>query len=248
MGVCTKIENDIAYIEFESDKANALSLELLDRISTEFDKISENGQIKFIVLKSEGDKVFCAGANFDDFSSISNEEEAVKFFSGFARLLVSMKNCNKIIIGRCQGKSVGGGVGILSACDYVFATEGASVRLSELSIGIAPMVIAPFVERKMGVSALSDLCLSPEEWKNAYWAEKKGLFSKIFDNIDDLDESLDYFIQKYSTYNPKALSEIKKLLWKNYQNFDTLVFENAKISAELLMSAFTQNNIKNLKK
>ena len=164
----TNIQDNIATIEFGHPASNSFVIELLERLTKEFNKISEDDTVNVIILKSEGDKAFCAGASFDELMAVSNLEEGKIFFSGFANVINAMRKCNKIIVGRVQEKTVGGGVGLAAACDYVFASVNASIRLSELTIGIAPFVIAPAVERKIGTAALSELSLSPTEKKDFF--------------------------------------------------------------------------------
>jgi methylglutaconyl-CoA hydratase len=244
----TSINGKIATIEFGHPASNSFVTELLDRLAKEFQKLSNNDSVTVVILKSEGEKAFCAGASFDELMAVSNMEEGKLFFSGFANVINAMRTCKKVIIGRVQGKTVGGGVGLASACDYVFASENASIKLSELAIGIAPLVIAPAVERKIGVAALSELSLSPTEWKNAYWAKEKGLFSKVFDNLKDLDYELELFAEKLSSYNPEGLEDWKKVLWKGTDDWDTLLIERAALSGKLALSEFTRNALAKFKK
>jgi methylglutaconyl-CoA hydratase len=244
----TKIENSIATVEFGHPASNSFVAELLDRLTKELYTLSENGNVSLIVLKSEGDRAFCAGASFDELKAITTLEEGKIFFSGFANVINAMRTCSKIIIGRVQGKAVGGGVGLAAACDYVFASVDAAIRLSELTVGIAPLVIAPAVERKIGKAALSELSLAPTEWKNAYWAQEKGLYSKVFDRIDAMDTDLDFFSRKMASYNPQALGEIKKMFWEGTAHWDVLLKERAAISGTLALSEFTKNALSNFKK
>lgn len=244
----TKIENQIATVEFGHPASNSFTIELLNRLTAELDTLSENDAVTVILLKSEGGKTFCAGASFDELMQVSNLKEGTVFFSGFANVINAMRRCKKIIVGRVQGKAVGGGVGLISACDYAYAVEGASIKLSELSIGIAPLVIAPAVERKIGTAAISELSLAATEWKNAYWAQEKGLYARVFENIEDLDTEVDFFIQKLSTYNPSALMEWKKVLWNNTDHWDVLLKERAKITGSLVLSVFTKNALAKFKK
>jgi methylglutaconyl-CoA hydratase len=167
-------------------------------------------------------------------------EQGTLFFSGFAKVICAMRSCKKLIVGRIQGKAVGGGVGLIAACDHVFAVEAASIRLSELSIGLAPLVIAPVVERKIGVGGLAELSLAPTEWKNAYWAKEKGLFSHVFENMGEMDRELGIFIQNLASYNPEALMEMKWVLWEGTSHWDTLLFERAAITGKLALSNFTK--------
>lgn len=244
----TKIHGKVATVEFGHPASNSFVAELLDRLTAEFHKLSENPDIAVIVLKSEGDRAFCAGASFDELMAVSNLEEGKLFFSGFANVINAMRSCKKVIIGRLQGKTVGGGVGLASACDYVFASVAASIRLSELTIGIAPLVIGPAVERKIGTAAISELSLSPSEWKNAYWAQEKGLFSKVFDSMKELDKELEFFTEKLSSYNPEALSAWKKALWEGTSHWDKLLVDRAALTGKLVLSEFTRNALTKFKK
>ena len=237
----TKISNKIATIEFGHPASNSFPSELLDRLTNELNSLSKNDSISVIILKSEGEKAFCAGASFDELVVISNLEEGKQFFSGFANVINAMRTCGKLIIGRIQGKTVGGGVGLAAACDYVLATENSSIKLSEFTIGIGPFVIEPAVKRKIGLAALSELTLDATNWQTAYWAKEKGLYAKVYENIKELDAEVEVFALKLASYNPVALSEMKKVLWKNTENWDSLLSERAKTSGELVLSEFTKN-------
>jgi methylglutaconyl-CoA hydratase len=244
----TNINNHIATVEFGHPASNSFVSELLQRLTDEINQLSSNTEVSIIILKSEGDRAFCAGASFDELVAISNLDEGKAFFSGFANVINAMRSCEKPIIGRVQGKAVGGGVGLASACDYVFATEAASIKLSEISIGIAPLVIAPVVERKVGKDGLAELALAPTEWKNAYWAKEKGLFSKVFDSIKELDKELDDFSLKLASYNPEALTAMKKALWEGTEHWSSLLLERAEQSGKLALSDATKVALAKFKK
>lgn len=244
----TNISGKVATVEFGHPAGNSFVLEMLDRFADEMQKLSNYDAISVIVLKSEGDRAFCGGASFDELIAISNAEDGKVFFSGFAKAINAMRTCKKVIIGRLQGKTVGGGVGLAAACDYVFASEAASIRLSELSIGIAPLVIAPAVARKIGTAALSEMSLAPTEWKSAYWAQEKGLFSKVFDNSKKMDKELDFFANQLSCYNPDALAEWKTVLWEGTSHWDTLLIERAAITGNLVLSDCTKKALSKFKK
>ncbi|EAQ42406.1 enoyl-CoA hydratase/isomerase family protein [Polaribacter sp. MED152] len=236
----TNIQGNIATIEFGHPASNSFPSELLDRLAKEFTAISTNDAVAVIVLKSEGEKAFCAGASFDELVAIENLEQGKQFFSGFANVINAMRTCSKLIVGRVQGKTVGGGVGLAAACDYVLATEAASIKLSELTIGIGPFVIEPAVKRKIGLAALSELTLDATNWKNAYWAKEKGLYAKVLENTKELDTELEYFTQKLASYNSQALAEMKKVLWENTDHWGNLLVERAKVSGELVLSEATK--------
>ena len=243
----TSIQNKIATIEFGHPASNSFPSELLERLANEFNRLSASEEVQVIVLKSEGEKAFCAGASFNELVAISNLEEGKAFFSGFANVINAMRSCNKFVIGRVQGKAVGGGVGLVSACDYSIATVNASVKLSEFTIGIGPFVIAPAVEHKIGRTALSELSLAAHEWKNAYWAKEKGLYSKVFDTIKEVDNEVDLLAEKLASYNPEALSAMKKVLWQGTDHWDSLLIERAEISGQLVLSEFTRKALAKFK-
>ncbi|PCE62970.1 enoyl-CoA hydratase/isomerase family protein [Sediminicola luteus] len=236
----THIQNGIATLEFGHPASNSFTAELLQRLTRALQDLAKNDEVSVIVLKSEGERAFCAGASFDELVAVSNLEEGTTFFSGFAHVINAMRLCPQPIVARVQGKSVGGGVGLLAACDYVMATEGASIRLSELTIGIGPLVIAPAVERKVGKAGLAELSLSPTEWKSAYWAQEKGLMAKVLPDVESLDKEVLFFTEKLSSYNPEALAAMKQVLWEGTENWDRLLLERAEMSGRLVLSEFTK--------
>ncbi|KAF2335671.1 enoyl-CoA hydratase/isomerase family protein [Flavobacterium daemonense] len=243
----TSFNNAIATVQFGHPASNSFPRQLLDRLTAEINSLSRNENVSVIILKSEGAKAFCSGASFDELLQVENEEQGTEFFSGFAHLLNAMRNCNKLIIGRVQGKAVGGGVGIISACDYTFATILSDVKLSELAIGIGPFVIEPAVSRKIGKTAMAEMTLAPEKWKTAEWAFNKGLYSVLCDAAN-LDWEVNNFAEKLSSYNPEALYEMKKIIWEGTENWESLLFERATITGKLVLSDFSRNALMQFKK
>ena len=244
----TTIENKIATITFGHPASNSFPRELLDRLTAEFNSLSSNDIVSVIILRSEGTGAFCAGASFEELLAVANESEGTEFFSGFAHLINAMRSCSKLIIGRIHGKAVGGGVGIASACDYTLATKNAAIKLSELTIGIAPFVIEPAVSRKIGKTAMAEMALAAYEWKAADWAFAKGLYANTFETIEELDVAISTFSSKLSSFNPEALIEMKKVLWEGTQNWETLLLERAAISGRLVLSDFTKKALLQFKK
>lgn len=242
------IQNKIATIEFGHPASNSFPSELLSRLTTSLNELSSNNDVHVIILKSEGEKAFCAGASFNELMEISNFDDGKQFFLGFANVINAMRNCSKLIIGRIQGKVVGGGVGLAAACDYCFATEQASIKLSEFTIGIGPFVIEPAVKRKIGLAALSELTLDATSWENAYWAKEKGLYAKVFETINEMDSEVEILANKLANYNNEALTEMKNILWKDTQNWDQLLEERAEISGKLVLSELTKKALQKFKK
>nr|WP_294932929.1 enoyl-CoA hydratase/isomerase family protein [uncultured Flavobacterium sp.] len=243
----TSFQNTVGTVQFGHPASNSFPRELLDRLTTEINLLSRNDTISVIVLQSEGSKAFCSGASFDELLAVQNEEQGTEFFSGFAHLLNAMRNCTKLIIGRVQGKAVGGGVGIIATCDYVLATPESAVKLSELAIGIGPFVIEPAVSRKIGKTAMTEMTLAAHEWKSASWALQNGLFSALH-HADLLDQEVQNFAQKLSSYNPEALSEMKKIIWEGTEQWESILIERAKITGKLVLSDFTKKALLQFKK
>lgn len=243
----TTIENSFATVEFGHPASNSFPRSLLDLLTSEINNLSANDVVNVIVLKSKGTAAFCAGASFDELLAVSNPEEGLEFFSGFAHLINAMRRCSKLIVGRIHGKAVGGGVGIAAACDYVFATANASIKLSELAIGIGPFVIEPAVSRKIGKTAMTEMSLAAHEWKSAAWAQQKGLYVEVFETTDLLDNAIADFASKLASYNPDALFEMKKVIWEGTENWDSLLLERAAITGQLVLSDFTKNALKQFK-
>ena len=244
----TNLKNKVAHIEFGHPASNSFVSELLDRLANELDNLSNNAEVAVILLKSEGERAFCAGASFDELVGISSLPEGEAFFGGFAKVINAMRSCNKPIVGRIQGKAVGGGVGLAAACDYVHATVDAAIKLSEVAIGIGPFVIEPAVRRKIGVAAMAELSLYPSEWKNAYWAKEKGLYAKVHDTIADMDKEIEIHLEKLASYNPEALSQMKQVLWEGTDHWPELMGVRARMSGNLALSAATKKALEKFKK
>jgi methylglutaconyl-CoA hydratase len=245
--ITSEIKNT-TIIEFYHPKGNSLPSDLLDQLEQAIYNAGDDNKIKAILIRSVGDKVFCAGASFDELVSIDNEETGEKFFNGFARVINAIRKVPKFVIGEVQGKAVGGGVGLACAFDYCFATENASVKLSELSIGIGPFVIAPAVERKIGVSGLAKLSINAKNWKTAEWAKQKGMFADVYNSKEEMQIKSEELLNNISEYSLESVSEMKKILWKDCENWDELLNENAKISGRLVLSDFTKSKLKDLTK
>ena len=230
----------VATISFHHPAQNSLPAALLAKLTEQIEKAGADKSIRVIVLKSEGDRTFCAGASFDELLQIKDKEAGAIFFSGFARVINACRKSPKIIIGRVQGKAVGGGVGLAAATDYCLATEAAAIKLSELAIGIGPFVISPAVTRKVGLPAFSQLTIRAVDFQSAQWAREKGLYNEVYADIASLDTAVDALSEKLASYHPEALTGLKQILWEGTENWDDLLQERAAISGELVLSEFTQ--------
>lgn len=240
--------NGITTIEFFHPQSNSLPGVILNKLADCIKEAASNKATNVIVIRSGGNKSFCAGASFDELIQISNETEGLRFFSGFAKVINAIRTSPKFVIGRIQGKCVGGGVGLAAACDYALALDTADIKLSELAVGIGPFVVGPAVERKMGTSAFTALSIDATSWRNSSWAYGNGLFAELHPSIEKLDEAVEKLATTLSLSSPDAMMELKKICWKGTENWDELLMERAAISGRLILSDFSKKAIEAFKK
>jgi methylglutaconyl-CoA hydratase len=245
--VTHRSEHGIATIEFFHPASNSLPASILNLLANTIKEVGENEHVKVIILRSGGEKAFCAGASFDELIAIDNEAAGKLFFSGFAHVINAMRKCPKLIIGRIQGKAVGGGVGLTAATDYAIAVEHASIKLSELAVGIGPFVVGPVVERKVGASCFAHLAIDAAEWRTADWALRTGLYAEVHKTIEDADAAINKLAARLGASSPEAMAELKKIFWEGTDHWDTLLSERAAISGSLVLSDFTRNAINKFK-
>lgn len=241
-------EKGIATIEFGHPQSNSLPGKILGDLAKTITDISAKNEVKVVILKSAGDRAFCAGASFDELIAIKDLQEGKQFFSGFAGVINACRKSPKLIIGRVQGKAVGGGVGVASSVDYCFATKHAAVKLSELAIGIGPYVVGPAVERKVGLSAMSTLTINATKWFDAEWAREKGLYAEVYETAEEMDAAVMELAEKLAGSNPESMSMLKKIFWEGTEQWDNLLKVRAAMSGELVLSDFTVNAINAFKK
>jgi len=242
-----EIENGIGIIEFYHPQSNSLPSDILNELAETIRVAGLNDEIRVVILKSGGDRAFCAGASFDELLAIEDEAQGKQFFSGFANVINAARKCPKFIVCRVQGKAVGGGVGMASASDYCFATKFASVKLSELAIGIGPFVVGPPIERKIGSSAFSQLTINATEWHSAEWAREKGLFANVYDSTEGMDTAIQMLAEKLAASNPDSMQGLKQVIWDGTDHWDSLLFERAALSGTRVLSEFTKKTLEKLK-
>jgi len=245
--VTVETHNGITTIEFFHPQSNSLPHRLLDELANEIHDAGHDKDTRVIVLRSAGEKAFCAGASFDELAAIETEARGFEFFSGFANVINAMRKCPKFIIARVHGKCVGGGVGLAAAADYAIAFEAAEIKLSELAVGIGPFVVGPAIQRKLGLSSFSQLAIDASMWRNGDWARRKGLYSELHTTIEGMDESIHRLATKLAHSNPEAMTEMKKIFWEGTANWDDLLAQRAEISGRLVTSQFTKEAISQFK-
>jgi methylglutaconyl-CoA hydratase len=240
-------DHGIGFITFFHPQSNSLPAAILRELAAAINDYGQDKSICVIVLRSEGSGAFCAGASFDELTQIKTEAEGLAFFSGFALVINAIRKAHKLVIGRIHGKAVGGGVGIACACDYAIATQNASVKLSELAVGIGPFVIGPAVERKAGKNAFTTLAIDATEWRSAEWAKRHNLYNELYSTTQELDDAVQQLADKLSHSNPEAMYKLKKIFWEGTENWDKLLEERAAISGKLVLSDFTKKAIEKFK-
>jgi methylglutaconyl-CoA hydratase len=241
------VENGISTIEFFHPAHNSLPGNILAQLVEAINEAGTNDEVKVVILKSGGDRTFCAGASFKELININDAETGRVFFSGFANVINAMRKCPKFIIGRIQGKTVGGGVGVASATDYCMATKFASIKLSELNVGIGPFVVGPAVQRKLGLTGMSQIAIDANSFYDAEWARAKGLYAHVYDTTEELDAAVQTFALGLCNYNPEAMKEMKRIMWEGTEHWDDLLAERAAISGRLVLSEFTKETLKRFK-
>lgn len=241
--VATQVADGVATVTFYHPKGNSLPGAVLARLAEQVTALGTDPRAAVIVLRSEGDGAFCGGASFQELQAVRTAEDGQRFFMGFARLILAMVRCPKFILARVHGRVVGGGVGICAASDYAIAVPGASVKLSELAVGIGPFVVGPVIEKKIGLAAFSMLAVNAQEWRVAEWAREHGLFAEVRDTTEELDQAIADLASRLAASNPEAMAKMKQIFWQGTEHWETLLAERAAVSGGLVLSDFTRRAI-----
>ena len=244
--VSSFVTDGIGDIAFGHPKSNSLPSFVLRTLATEIETVGKRDDVRAIVLRSYGTGAFCAGASFDELTAIGDAAAGKEFFMGFARVILAMTRCTKPIVTRVQGKVVGGGVGIVAASDYVLAVDTASLRLSELAVGIGPFVVGPVIEHKIGPGAFSAMAIDAA-WRDAQWGERQGMYARLFPNVEGLDTVVSEFPRTLAASNPEALAHIKRITWAGTDHWPRLLEERAAMSGTLVLSDYTRRAIERFK-
>ena len=244
--VATETADGVATVRFGHPKGNSLPGAILRELATQVRRAGEDPSARVIVLRSEGQGPFCAGASFDELVAIDGPARGREFFSGFAGVILAMIRAPKFVVARVHGKTTGGGVGLVAASDYAIATTGAACKLSELAVGIGPFVVGPVIEKRIGAAAFGQMAVDAD-WRDAQWAHARGLYARLVDGIAELDGTLEAFARRLAGFNPEAMAEIKRITWQGTEDWDGLLAERAEISGRLVLSEFTRSAIATFK-
>ena len=244
--VTATIADGVATVSFFHPKGNSLPGALLRQLAATIAEVGRVPDARVIVLRSEGTGPFCAGASFDELIAINDEATGHEFFMGFARVILAMRDVPQFIVTRVHGKVAGGGVGLIAASDFAIAIAGASIKLSELAIGIGPFVVGPAVERKVGPGGFQALTVDADFFPAA-WAAQHGLYAKVADTSAELEAMMNATIKKLVHANPEAMRLLKRAFWTGTEHWATLLPERASISGRLVLSEFTRAAIARFK-
>ncbi len=244
--VSLSVADGVARIVFATPHHNALPADVLSLLADAIDRAGHQSDVRVVVLQSGGDRTFCAGASFDELAAIGDEASGRQFFGGFARVINACRRCPCLIVGRIQGKAIGGGVGLAAAVDYALATEQAAIRLSELSIGIGPFVVGPAIERKIGKAAFAELSIDTNE-RPASWALAHGLYAEVHPSIDALETAVAALAGRLARFSPDAMAALKRVLWEGTDHWDTLLDERAALSGRLVLTPPAQEALRRIR-
>jgi methylglutaconyl-CoA hydratase len=244
--VSVAIADGVATIRFGHPKGNSLPGELLRLLASTITSVGDTPGVRVIVLQSGGPGPFCAGASFDELVSITTPDEGEVFFSGFSQVILAMIRTPQFVIVRIQGRAAGGGIGIAAAADYAVAVRSASVRLSELAVGIGPFVVGPVIARRVGMGPFMAMSVDAD-WRDASWCESHGLFARVYDDVEGMDRGIASLAATLATSNPEAMRQMKAVAWHGTDDWDVLLAERARMSGTLVLSDFTRQAIAKFK-
>ena len=238
----SEVSDGIATITFSHPKSNSLPGSLLAALAAEVTIAGQDAAAKVIVLRSEGDGPFCAGASFAELQAIQDAEGGKRFFMGFVNLILAMIRAPKFIVTRVHGKAVGGGVGIVSASDYAIATKDADLKLSELAVGLGPFIVGLPIQKKIGMGPFTAMSIDAD-WRSAKWGKRHGLYVDVYDDIAELDDALDKRVKMLASSNPEAMAQLKKVFWEGTEDWPAQLDARASMSGTLVLSDFTSKAV-----
>lgn len=189
---------------------NAFDEAMIGELDTVFTQLADDASVRVIVLAGDG-KHFSAGADLQwmQRASTASREWNLADARRFAGMLARIENCPKPTVARVQGAALGGGVGLVCACDIAIATENASFAVSEAKFGILPAVIGPYVVNAVGKRQARRLALATTRITAAE-ALTIGLVQQVV-AADALDAAIEATVTELLAGGPHAQREIKQL-------------------------------------
>ncbi|MBA2656026.1 MAG: enoyl-CoA hydratase/isomerase family protein [Tatlockia sp.] len=227
------------------NKHNAFDVLLLASLQQVLEQALANSKVRVVILKARG-KHFSAGADLSWMKSMAEftEEENLNDALVLAKLLNSLYQSPKPIIAMVQGAALGGGAGLVAACDIAIASSSAYFCFSEVKLGLIPAVISPYVVKALGERAAKYLFMSAETF-DAAEAKRLGLVQHCV-NEDELWSFTLNYAEGISKLAPLAVSECKLLVaavaGKNIN--EDLMQQTASLIAQKRVSVEGQRGLK----
>lgn len=197
---------------------NAFNDDMIEGLIKTFEDIEKDKSLRLVTITGEG-KSFCAGADLNwmkkmvDYSDEENYQDSVKL----ADLFKSINNCTLPVLAKVNGATLGGGTGVIAACDFVLSAKSAKFGFTEARLGLVPAVISPFVMAKIGESNARAWFLSGERF-SAEKAQSMNLVHEITP-LDNLDSEFEKWVERFLKAGPNASKEAKSLI-KNVLEID----------------------------
>ncbi|HKW13045.1 MAG TPA: enoyl-CoA hydratase/isomerase family protein [Candidatus Krumholzibacteria bacterium] len=190
---------------------NAFDDVLIRELTDALGVIARDDSVRVMVLTGAGD-VFSAGADLNWMKKVAHYtfEENMQDALVFARMLEALYRLPKATIARINGPCMGGGVGLVSACDIGVSVQDAKFALREILLGIAPATISPYVLRKIGESHAHDYFLTGRVF-DAERAKEIGLINEVVD-ITDFELAIDRWVERFIKAGPEAVATTKELI------------------------------------
>lgn len=194
------------------DIRNAFNEKMIEELTHIFSKEVFMPEVRIIVLRGEGG-VFCAGGDLNWMKkSIQLDRDGnLKDTRVLTHMFHLMNVCPKPLVGAIHGAAIGGGVGLVSVCDFVIATVDTQLSLSEVRLGIVPACIGPFVVAKIGASYARAMFISAERFL-ATRAHEMGLVHTLVADMKALDIELERMLENMLLCGPNAMAIAKKLV------------------------------------
>jgi methylglutaconyl-CoA hydratase len=193
------------------ERHNAFDETLIAELTDCFTQLNQDATVRAIVLKGEG-MAFCAGADLTWMGRMAgySHDENVADARRMQQMFHAIARSPKVTIAQVHGAAIGGGAGLAAACDIAIAAQDARFAFSEVWLGLAPAVIAPFVLRKIGPGAARALFVTGERF-SAETALQVGLVQQVVPTVD-LKQTVEFTAEAVLQTGPEAVAAVKLLL------------------------------------
>jgi len=221
------------------EKRNAFDELMIAGLSDTFETLKGADHVRIVFLRGEGES-FCAGADIDwmrraaEFSELGNETDAL----ALARMLRNLHELPQLTVALAHGAVMGGGAGLVAACDVAVAVKDAKFRFSEVRLGLTPATISPYVIEAIGPRHAKALFATAEGFDGAY-AEKIGLTHYTVADVAGLSPIMEHLSELTLAAAPGAVSDAKALVRyvAGHKIDDSLAKETARRIAARRVSA-----------